>query len=362
MTGTMDRLRVMPDEHGRPGGLVLRRAWPRKPGTVLLELERPDGSRVPGQLRVDRASAARVVARTPGTLLHPTMPVVLHVAGADRVLRPLADLVAEDGARLVAHQPERRAVVRRPGGTFAKVVRPDRVQVVTGAHRAARAAGVPVARLVEVRAAGVVEWEPAPGRSLADLLPDVSVDLSGLRHAGQALGDALRRVHAASPPPGTGLRLHDVHAELATARHWVEQCAAHGLDGGDDAELSAVADRLRAAEQREPVAPVPLHRDLHEQQVFLAGDGAVTFIDLDTLALGDPVVDLANLLVHLRLAVRLGLPADRGRAVTDGVLEGYGPGPAMRRRLPAFEAVTALRLRGVHAFRPRSAHAARRLA
>lgn len=355
--GTVGRVTVLPDEDGLPGGLVLRRAWPRGPGHLLLELRRPDGRTLAAQLLPDRERAARVAARTAGTVLHPSEPVVLHPDGADRVLHPLAPLVAQEGSALVVHRPERRAVVRRPDGRFAKVVRPDRVARVADAHWRARAAGLPVASLVAVRSAGVLEWDPAPGRPLADLLADTAVPVHELCGHGAVIGEALRRLHAVAAPTGTPR--HEAADEVAATRRWVEDAAAHGLDGGTGADLATVAHALRA--DAPATGPALVHRDLHEKQVVLGADGRVTFLDVDTVAVGEPAVDVANLLVHLELAVALGTPCDRVRAVATGLLESYDAGPDLRRRLPAYVAATVLRLRGVHAFRPASAAAARRL-
>jgi len=48
----------------------------------------------------------------------------------------------------------------------------------------------------------------------------------------------------------------------------------------------------------EEVAPVPLHRDLKPEHIFLSG-GHVHFIDCDSVALGDPARDPAHLFAHM---------------------------------------------------------------
>jgi hypothetical protein len=95
----------------------------------------------------------------------------------------------------------------------------------------------------------------------------------------------------------------------------------------------------------------PLHRDLHDGQVLIAADGGIGVLDFDTLAAGDPALDLANLLVHFELrsaqgactpsraAARRGADAGlRRRSLPGrphGRVRGRDPSPTgMRVRLP----------------------------
>src|SRR5439155_26080145 len=52
------------------------------------------------------------------------------------------------------------------------------------------------------------------------------------------------------------------------------------------------------------VPPAPIHGDLKADHIFLA-PGLVTFIDLDSAALGDPVRDPAHLFAYLAAGVGL---------------------------------------------------------
>ena len=72
-----------------------------------------------------------------------------------------------------------------------------------------------------------------------------------------------------------------------------------------------------------PVPPAPIHRDLKTEHIFLSGD-RVIFIDLDSVARGDPVRDPAHLFAHI--VVRVGLDSmSREQALTAarGFLEEY---------------------------------------
>src|SRR2546429_338622 len=84
-----------------------------------------------------------------------------------------------------------------------------------------------------------------------------------------------------------------------------------------EALTAAVVDGLPDA------APGPMHRDLKADHVFLDGD-RVVFIDLDSVALGDPVRDAAHLYAYL--IGRVGLeacPEERVRAAAAAFVDEY---------------------------------------
>jgi len=326
------------------GGRLLR-AWPRSRDHLLVEVG-IDGVVVAGQWWADPGQAHRAAAGTPGSSLHDRL--LLQPRGADRRLTGLSAALAEPGSELVAHRPERRAVVRcrdRSGRqTYVKVVRPDRLPAL---HATACTAARLSARTPEVlsadRGAGLLHTAALPGRPLHELLAiDAAVP------ACRALGAALAAVHAAPPPPG--IPVHDSAAEVGVLQRWTGLARTwSGAAGGErDAEVADVVRELAAG----PAGPlVPVHRDLHDRQVLVAGDGSVGLLDFDLLAVGEAALDLANLLAHLDLRRRQGLLADAG-PLRAAVLEGYRPHDAVLARLPVHEAATRLRLAAVYAFRP----------
>ena len=104
-----------------------------------------------------------------------------------------------------------------------------------------------------------------------------------------------------------------------------------------------------------------LHRDLHDKQVVVGAH--IGLLDLDTLAVGERALDLANALAHLELRVDQGLmTAAAARVARRAFLEGADPDPETRERIPAHLGVARLRLAGVYAFRPRWRALARALA
>jgi aminoglycoside phosphotransferase (APT) family kinase protein len=95
------------------------------------------------------------------------------------------------------------------------------------------------------------------------------------------------------------------------------------------------------------------HGDLHDRQILVAPRG-VGVIDADTAAGGEAAQDVANLLVHLELRAAQGrCLAARAGALAAAILDGYGPGPDVVARLPAYAAATRLRLAAVYRLRPR---------
>src|SRR5690606_5851127 len=156
----------------------LVRAWPRGTEHALVELAAEDGATVAGQWFADPAALASAAAATPAPA-RVAGDVLLQPGGADARLRALGGVLAEDGARLVAHRPGRRAVVRldAPDGTvreFAKVVRGSRAADLArrGSLVAELVGGaVPVPRLLDTAEVGrgVLRWSVVPGRTLHDL-------------------------------------------------------------------------------------------------------------------------------------------------------------------------------------------------
>jgi aminoglycoside phosphotransferase (APT) family kinase protein len=94
-----------------------------------------------------------------------------------------------------------------------------------------------------------------------------------------------------------------------------------------------------------------IHRDLHDLQVLIDDHGSVGVLDFDLMAIGDPALDLANLLAHLDLRQRQGL-IDDAAPLRRAVQRGYAPGAPLAGRVPGYEALARQRLAAVYAFRP----------
>lgn len=280
----------------------------------------------------------------------------------DPELPGLAVVCAEPGARLIAHRPGRRAVVRvdGPAGTeFVKVVRPRRFESV--ASRARRVEGLREARaprvVAEDAALGLLRLESVGERTLLELTADEASGTALVAAAWHATGRALAELHALDP---RGLEAHGPEEEVCATRKALEAAAASGAIADEEAErrLASVARRLRELGGR-PAATI--HRDLHDKQVLLARgadavDPRVGLIDVDTLAAGDPALDIANLLVHIRLRAAQGLVAPRRaaiarRALLTALREDPRVDPAAWDVVPAYAEATRARLVGVYAVR-----------
>ncbi len=355
---TARRPRRLPDavDDGSRGYRLVR-AWPRGTEHALVELAAEDGATVAGQWFADPAALAAAAAATPAPA-RAAGDVLLQPEGADSRLRALPGVLAEADARMVAHRPGRRAVVRLgapdgPPRAFVKVVRGSRAADL--ARRGGLVAelvgdAVPVPRLLDAAGVerGVLRWSVVPGRTLHDLGAG-PWEPEAARAAWEAAGRAVRHLHEARPDRVAAR--HDAAAELGAVADWLHPAVVHGLL--DPALVGRAGDHVTAALGDAPADPLlgVLHRDLHDKQLLLDGAGTVGMIDVDTLAVGERALDVANLLVHLELRQAQGLLAPAlAAAARDGFLAGVGDVPGDRVR--AYALASRLRLAGVYAFRP----------
>jgi hypothetical protein len=90
---------------------------------------------------------------------------------------------------------------------------------------------------------------------------------------------------------------------------------------GARAEIKAIIAAVVIGLKEVPLAPI--HRDLKTDHIFLSGE-RVMFIDLDSVALGDPVRDPAHLWAHIVGKVGLdGLAQERAQLAADAFVEEY---------------------------------------
>lgn len=358
------------DEVLRTDGRRLVKATPRSAEHLLLEAQDRDGNLLAGQWFADPARAERVCAATRGAAPSAGVRrlghghVVLQPGGADRRLRRLPGLVEARGARLVAHRPERRGVVRQAwpdgGQTYTKLVPTQRIgQVVRGARLTLPGVETPRVTHVDERL-GAVTFEALPGRPLFELLGDASPDTARIDGIGRAVGEVVARLHRVEPP--AGLPRHDAAAELAVTRRWVRLAAQHGLLAHRSQAVEALWRTARDRLSSLPTGPTAVvHRDLHDKQI-LVDDTQVGLLDFDLAAAGDPALDLANLLVHLDLRVLQGCSSRvQAQACARAIRQAYGVRPDVYPRILAYQLTTRIRLACVYAFRPRHAAAAKQL-
>lgn len=343
------------------GPLLLKRAWPKRPGHTALEYIDANGKLAPGQWFADREACLQVATSTRrGAGEFGQIAVVggghilLQLSGADRKLIGLAPVLARPRATLVVHRPERRAVVRLEDGIetrYAKVVVPHRAAELAGQLAALQLSvggrlRIPLLRELDLER-GVVVMSALPGRPVHALLDEPC--LPALLAAG---GAALRVLHDSPVPDGTAS--HSARNEQAVVAHWLDRAGEFA-----PAALPALyAHRyyVSAPLTGEATQPVLLHRDFYDKQIIAAGDGSVGLLDFDTLSTGEAALDLANALVHLELrCIQRRWPASHARRAASGLLGGYEPDSAIMRRLPAYADATRLRLACVYTLRPQEA-------
>jgi tRNA A-37 threonylcarbamoyl transferase component Bud32 len=336
-------------------GLTMRKGQARSPVHLTMELEGSDGVSA-GQWRAQAADTLRAAAHLADEFGARSVQVLagghllVQHGGADCRLPLLHGLVAEPGAELVAHRPNRRAVVRVDPARYVKVVRPGRTGDVVRPLAQGHPDGVRVPRVLAADdETGLVVLSAVPGRTLHDRLAEHDRADEDLALQVKQVGAAARAWHdqGARAP----LVVHDGAAETAGAYRWLEAAGQYGLldPARWRGRLAIAASRLSGG----PAELVVLHRDLHDKQLLLEDSGPVGLLDLDLAACGDPAVDLANLLVHLELRALQGHCSDaRARACAVALLEGYSPGPALLGRLGPYAAATRLRLAGLYCFRP----------
>ncbi len=108
-----------------------------------------------------------------------------------------------------------------------------------------------------------------------------------------------------------------------------------------------ILERLKdAISFMETALPRPLHRDFYPAQVLL-GHGAPALIDLDDAAMGDPALDAGNFLAHLHL-----FPARVHQMAATAFCHAVLRGEALPQvNVQFYEAVSLVRIAGVHAVR-----------
>lgn len=344
------------------------RAWPKSETHVLLELRDSTGGTVAGQWFAHSHALAAAENATPAPAFV-AGNVLIQPDGADAKLRALPQVLRCPPERepstalqqLVSHRPSRRAVVRHvdaDGATlgYTKVVRASRAAEIARRGQLATellngAALTP--RLLETSNVekGILRWSVVAGDTLADLGTHPTWTSERGRDAWRAAGEAVTRLHSADPTAVDAT--HGPSDELRAIGNWLQPAIALGLleRGLVDTAMSRVSELLLDG----PTSALGvLHRDLHDKQILLDESGRIGLIDVDTLAVGERALDVANLLVHLDLRELQGnLTPEVAASSRESFLSAVGAASMPSARIEAYAAATRLRLAGVYAFRPR---------
>lgn len=350
------------------------------------------------------APAPPTGGRWPALTVDPALPLLARLADplAARVLlsQALGAPVLPTDLRLVKHRPGRRCILRaafaegeagragypvaaepaasavpirgaslpeaRPGASappagsvlYLKLYASGRASAVARRTAVCGALGAcgPAVDLPPVLAA----WEAGGLVVLGGLggLSFVEALLQGRRGLVRRLAEGLAHLHAIAPEDLSAedlacFPLHDAERELRPLRRRLAEleAARPGLAGAAAGAVEAV-DAVLAGADRLPWRRRLLHRDLHPEQVLVAGR-RLAILDWDDAALGEPAIDLANFAAHLRLAALCDPPAALAARLTRaaGAVLSWGRrldpqlSPLLLRLL---EAATLLRLATLH--------------
>lgn len=331
--------------------LIEVRAEGREPSVRLGAVLEPAGD---GRLAVEM----HAVERDPDL---PAAGALLAEAATQRRLAPGG--VRE--ARLRAYRPRRRAQIELcladGRSLFAKVERRRAyrrtVRALRAVHATSRLAGRRGFALPAMVAADdalrCVVSAGVPGPRLLECLHRApAADAQDVNDLVARVGADLRQFHARDTGGALAAELPEIGWAQARADLRRFGAAVRRID-------PALAGRLAgAAAGLDAVSPASgrrgfVHRDLHDKQI-IAGP-RLTLLDLDGLSVGDPALDVGNLLAHLRLRMLQGRTANgSSHQLQEALLAGYELPwrGAWRRACLSWEAMTLARLAMLYALRP----------
>ena len=333
-----------------------------------------------GQL-LPRDEKLRTTAYHPEVIFLPHFNLIIPVFPFDPKLRQLRQVFGEgwplespppwlkgpasdatvkvESIKLLGYRPERRAVlgmqVRQEDRYDYFVVRMGNKQKLAAHFAALRElelagfhAGaedqITVPHPTAPPEKGLLWLEGVPDPALHELKPG-PVFAQGCASVGRAL-KKLHHTHLANLPS------HTIDDELALLGRVASQTGAI---------YPQVAPRLesvrRWVEENTPasdsVSTGTVHRDFYDKQILI-GTPRITLLDVDTMAIGDPALDLGNFLAHLRL--RACQSPDRAKATLAGrkafTLAYQSTNTAFWRRVHWWETASLLRLVCVYSLRP----------
>lgn len=240
---------------------------------------------------------------------------------------------------------------RRPSdGLVGKIYHDERAADVLHLHARLNEG---LARISDgsVRAASPVALLPELQMAVFSWVPNRSSNGTPISPADQAAAaiDALACLHRVSLD---GLPHHTAEDENGINARWHDALIQIDQHHGD--RLGPLLTRLQsAAEKLKSGRLCTLHRDFYESQ-FVRTRRTITLLDLDTVALGEPALDVGNLLAHLYLSsLRGGLSAADTVSLLQAVVRRYVDcmGPLSDSTLAFYWASASFRIAAVHALR-----------
>jgi hypothetical protein len=230
----------------------------------------------------------------------PGLPLIASLDSASRLLREYAGLQPRHlRVERVRYRAGSRSIVRYVVGyrraddelhVYARATRPRRIPRLLAAHRLVHASGFVVPAILGAwEDAGIAWLTGAPGATLRSLIHD------GTAPPAADVIDAMLPLWTQPPPPA------DVHAlRISRGFEQAHQLFASILTANADCELHhALASALKPfADRWTPTAAA--HNDLHDDQLIVTPSGKIALVDFEEAGPGDPLLDIANMLAHLR--------------------------------------------------------------
>jgi hypothetical protein len=186
----------------------------------------------------------------------------------------------------------------------------QQIQMNNGSAREGFSVVAPLFYCAERRCLVLAE---APGHSLQDLLSSSKEDaLKIVRRVARALA-AFNRIDLKPAVSHSAEQQINFLVKAADLLRWACPTSASAVEH--------IVQKVRAGLRDVP--HVPIHWDLKADHIFL-DDECVTFVDLDTVSLGDPARDPAHLAAHIACGIDVpDLPAERARALAMALVEEY---------------------------------------
>ncbi len=255
----------------------------------------------------------------------------------------------ERGASVQSWRPGRRAVYRWQRGVdseYVKVLRPADLgamqKLFNQCGERLKSAGVVVPQEIEAASSSLI-FPAARGVPLHDRIKTrTGLDLESLA---QSLAGFRDRCRILTYRPSC--RAFAVEDELFVVQKFLRLAAR--VEPRTAARVESAYRRLDSTAARRERWSM-LHRDLHDKQIFLDG-ASVSFIDVDTLAMGPLALDPCNLAAHLILRELQGWCAS-GKALARQWLAANARHTVGRESLRFFLCTSLLRLCCVYLLRP----------
>ena len=252
-----------------------------------------------------RAGKRRRLFRYPDDPYLPGLPQVASALEAHQLLPKYVPLHPHRlHVEAVRYRPTTRAVLRyyahwrrRSVGEvtlYVRVMPPERVARLLTAGELAERSGFVLPRLLGHWPEGGVVWlAETPGKTVRALIRE------GEPPDPEQILDGLAPLWSASVSGSEGRPL-----DVAAAYHWTEDVLSRALpEGAAQGVLRQATEILRPfAETWRPSALA--HNDFYDDQIILTPTGRLALVDFEETGPGDPLLDVGNLLAHLRWMAR----------------------------------------------------------